>query len=83
MRDDRVNLLVSQGPNEESFVMPDLVGMDAERARQLLKRSGFRAANVVAEPGYESSDGAVTRQHPLAGYPVTKRDVITLFTHES
>ena len=83
VRDDRVNLLVSQGPNEESFVMPDLVGMDAERARQLLKRSGFRAANVVAEPGYESSDGAVARQHPLAGYPVTKRDVITLFTHES
>lgn len=83
VRDDRVNLLVSQGPQEEAFVMPDLVGMDAERAQQLLKRSGFRAANVVAEPGAETSDGAIVRQHPLAGYPVTKRDVITLIIHKS
>jgi len=82
VRDDRVNLLVSQGPQEEAFVMPDLVGMDAQRAQQVLKRSGFRAANVVAEPGSEGSNGEIVRQHPLAGYPVTKRDVITLIIQE-
>jgi serine/threonine-protein kinase len=83
VRDDRVNLLVSQGPQEEAFVMPDLVGMDAQRAQRVLKRSGFRAANVVAEPGAEASHGEIVRQHPLAGYPVTKRDVITLIIQES
>ncbi|MEE9218070.1 MAG: PASTA domain-containing protein [Acidobacteriota bacterium] len=82
VRDDRVSLLVSQGPREAAYVMPDLVGMDAEWAQEFLKRAGFRAANVVSEPGPGASRGEVVRQHPLAGYPVSKRDVVTIVVHK-
>lgn len=78
VRDDRVHLLVSRGPSEPAYVMPDLVGMDAGRAQEFLRRQGFRAANLVAQPGQDAAAGIVVRQSPLAGYPVHKRDVVTL-----
>jgi serine/threonine-protein kinase len=82
VRDDRVNLLVSRGPEEPVYVMPDLVGVDAKQAQDLLKRRGFRAANVISQPGHDAAPGSIIRQNPLAGYPVRKRDVVTLVVNK-
>lgn len=78
VRDDRVHLLVSRGPAEPAYVMPDLVGMEARQAQEFLGRRGFRAANVVSQEEAGAAAGTVVRQSPLAGYPVHKRDVVTL-----
>ncbi len=78
VRDDRVHLLVSRGPEEPAYVMPDLVGMEAARAQEFLSRRGFRAANVMPQSDASAAAGTVVRQSPLAGYPVHKRDVVTL-----
>jgi serine/threonine-protein kinase len=78
VRDDKVNLLVSQGPAEPAYVMPDLVGLEAARAQEFLQRQGFRAANVVAQPGQETPVGAVLSQSPPPGHPVHMRDVVTI-----
>jgi serine/threonine-protein kinase len=78
VRDDRVDLLVSRGAAEPAYVMPDLVGRPAVAVQEYLRRQGFRAANVIPQPGREAPPDTVVRQSPPAGHPVRKRDVITL-----
>jgi serine/threonine-protein kinase len=78
VRDDRVDLLVSRGAAEPAFVMPDLVGRAGPAVQDYLKRQGFRAANIIPQPGQGAPPETVVRQSPPAGHPVRKRDVVTL-----
>lgn len=62
----RVDVLVSAGPREMSFVMPHLVGLNEEEAQRRLEASGIkRRVNGVAAPQWPH--GTVIDQAPLAG----------------
>jgi serine/threonine-protein kinase len=69
-----VNLLVSDGAGEESFVMPDLVGREIGGVRRQLESLGFR---VGAPPGTPSI-GTVVAQRPVAGSRITRATEILL-----
>jgi serine/threonine-protein kinase len=73
-----VAVLTNRGAPEFRFVMPDLVGQDAERIRPRLEARGFR----VGSARYEAYDGiasnTVLKQFPPAGYPISGREVISL-----
>ena len=73
-----VNLLVSQGEEEEKFVMPDLLGLRAQAVIAKLKAMDFKVGNVryAYYPGYEA--GVVIKQFPLQGYRIQRRNLINL-----
>jgi serine/threonine-protein kinase len=77
-RGRRVNLLVSRGVRERSWVMPDLIGYGVEPVRRRLEAKGFRVGRVeyVRHEGLER--GLIVDQSPPAGHPVTRRRIIEL-----
>jgi len=77
-RGRRVNLLVSRGGREATWVMPDLIGYDIERVRRHLEDGGFRLGHVKYT-GHEGLErGVIVDQSPPAGHPVTRKRIIEL-----
>jgi serine/threonine-protein kinase len=74
----RVHRLVSDGPPEASWVMPDLTGLRRSDAESWITRSGLRRGAVRRVRMGGRPPGAVVGQLPLPGYPVRKRDVVEL-----
>ncbi len=73
-----VNLLISQGGQDDWFIMPDLINRKAERAASSLKKAGFQIAELhyVYYPGQPS--GIIVNQDPPFGYRIQKRSRISL-----
>jgi eukaryotic-like serine/threonine-protein kinase len=62
----RVDVLVSQGPREDSYVMPHLIGMNvADAVRRLESVNIKRKLNALSAPQWPH--GAVVDQAPTAG----------------
>jgi len=73
----RVDVLVSDGPRESSYVMPHLVGLNENDAQHRLDVAGLRRkVNYVAAPQWPH--GAVIDQTPLAGRRITTSVTIEL-----
>lgn len=73
-----VSLLVNRGDRGRTFVMPDLIGVDADRGAELLRARGFRVAIVDTQPYPGIAAGIVIRQTPQGGYQVAPGDPISL-----
>lgn len=73
-----VSLLVNRGDRGRTFVMPDLIGVDAERSADVLRARGFRVAIVDAQPYPGIPAGIVIRQTPQGGFQVAPGDPISL-----
>ncbi len=76
--DPTVNILISLGPSEEYFIMPDLIGQPAELVASRARSEGFRIGKLSyqAYPGVDS--GIVIQQKPQAGYRLSKNETILL-----
>jgi eukaryotic-like serine/threonine-protein kinase len=73
----RVDVLVSQGPRETSYVMPHLVGMNESEAQHRLDVAGLRRkVNYVSAPQWPHA--AVIDQAPLAGTRIPSSSTIEL-----
>jgi beta-lactam-binding protein with PASTA domain len=77
-RNAQVGLLLSQGDLEDRYVMPDLIGRNADRVMAWLKSIGFKVADVRYRYYPGRSAGFVLGQYPPAGFRVQKRNLITL-----
>ena len=76
-RGETVSLLVSRGRRATVYVMPDLQGHAVEAVERMLSTVGFRLSRTSYEDDWTPA-GTVLRQFPLAGYPVTRRDPVTV-----
>jgi beta-lactam-binding protein with PASTA domain len=74
----RVALLVSRGPSQRRYRMPDLIGRPAERISDSLRRSGWNLASVRERTYPGLAQSIVLQQSPRAGYPVTPSTPISL-----
>jgi len=76
--DPTVQILISLGPTEEFYVMPDLIGQPAELVASKARAEGFKVGKPVYRkyPGVEP--GVVIQQKPQAGYRLSKTDMILL-----
>jgi serine/threonine-protein kinase len=75
----RVDVLVSSGPHEASYVMPHLVGMNEEEAQRRLEASGIkRKINGVSAPQWPH--GTVIDQTPMAGTRLNASTQVELTT---
>jgi beta-lactam-binding protein with PASTA domain len=73
----RVDVLVAQGPRQESYVMPHLIGMIAEDAvRRLESAQIARKLNTVSAPQWPH--GTVIDQTPTAGGRLASSGVVEL-----
>lgn len=77
-RNHPVGFLVSQGEPETRYLMPDLIGRRIERVTAWLQKAGFKVEDIrhIYYPGLEK--GIIIRQNPPGGYPIQKRNLISL-----
>ena len=77
-KSDQVSLLVNRGERDATYVMPDLIGVNADRAADLLRARGFRVAVVGDHPYPAVPSGVVLRQNPQAGFQIALGEAISL-----
>ncbi len=71
-------LLVNRGERGRTYVMPDLIGVDAVTAAEILRTIGFRVTVVGSHPYPGLSAGIVLRQSPEAGFQIAPGEPISL-----
>ena len=71
-------LLVNRGEQSDNYVMPDLIGVNGERAAAFLRDQGFRVAVVGAAPYPGVGAGIVLRQNPQAGFQIAPGEPISI-----
>jgi serine/threonine-protein kinase len=72
------SLLVSRGPRDVSYVMPDLIGKDAQQVLAILERAGLKVTDVRYRSYPGIAPGIVLRQSPSAGQRVSARAALSL-----
>jgi serine/threonine-protein kinase len=74
----QVSLLVNRGERGASYVMPDLIGVNGDRAADILRNRGFRVAVVGSSPYPGVAAGIVIRQTPQAGFQIGPGEPISI-----
>lgn len=74
----KVMLLVNRGQQGDSYVMPDVIGVDGDRAAALLRDEGFRVALVGSAPYPGVAAGIVVRQSPPGGFQIAAGEPVSL-----
>jgi serine/threonine-protein kinase len=74
----RVALLVNRAERSATYVMPDLIGVNGDRAAELLRSRGFRASVVANQPYPGVPPGVVLRQNPQGGFQIAPGEPISL-----
>lgn len=77
-RGTEVSLLVNRGERSSIYVMPDLIGVNGNRALDALRSRGFRVTIVGELPYPGIPPGIVVRQSPTAGFQIAAGDPISL-----
>jgi beta-lactam-binding protein with PASTA domain len=77
-RAPRVSLLLNRGEQATTYVMPDIIGMNGERAAEALRTRGFRVTITGSQPYPGVPQGIVVRQRPAGGFKVGPADSIAL-----
>ncbi len=77
-RSSTVEVLTNRGAPEIHYVMPDLVGKDAEQVKTKLEAAGFRVGSARFESYEGIAPNTILRQFPPAGYPIGSREVVSL-----
>lgn len=78
VRTTTVRLLVNRGEDRATYVMPDLIGVNGDRAAEILRERGFRVAIVAKQSAPGIPPGVVLRQTPSGGYQVHPGDAISI-----
>ncbi len=73
-----VMLLVNREKQGANYVMPDLIGVNGDRASDALRAHGFRVALVGSSPSPGVAAGIVVRQSPQAGFQIAPGEPISL-----
>ena len=77
-RAPRVSLLLNRGEHATTYVMPDIIGMNGDRAADALRSRGFRVSIVGSQPYPGVPTGTVVRQQPRGGFQVGPGDAISI-----
>jgi beta-lactam-binding protein with PASTA domain len=77
-RAPKVALLINRGERGATYVMPDLIGVNGDRAADLLRVRAFRVAVVGDHPYPGVPAGVVIRQNPQAGFQIAPGEPISL-----
>ncbi len=73
-----VRLLVNRGEDRATYVMPDLIGLNGDRAADVMRSRGFRVSITAQSVATTIPPGVVVRQTPQGGHQVHPGDPIGL-----
>jgi beta-lactam-binding protein with PASTA domain len=73
-----IRLLVNRGEDRATYVMPDLIGLNGDRAADVMRMRGFRVSITAQSAASAIPPGVVVRQAPAGGYQVHPGDPIAL-----
>lgn len=73
-----VRLLVNRGEDRATYVMPDLIGVNGDRAADVMRMRGFRVSITAQSAATAIPPGIVVRQTPAGGHQVHPGDPIAL-----
>ena len=73
-----VSLLINRGEEAATYVMPDVIGTDGDRAASALRARGFRVSITGSQPYPGVPAGIVIRQNPAGGFRVSGGEAISL-----
>jgi len=73
-----VTLLVNRGARGATYLMPDLIGVNGDRAAEILRSHGFRVAVVGSNPYPGGAAGVVLRQNPQAGFQIGPGEPVSI-----
>jgi serine/threonine-protein kinase len=73
-----VRLLVNRGEDRATYVMPDLIGLNGDRAADVMRVRGFRVSINTQSAASAIPPGVIVRQTPAGGYQVHPGDAIAL-----
>ena len=73
-----VRLLVNRGEDRTTYIMPDLIGLNGDRAADLMRGRGFRVSITSQSVASNIPPGIVVRQAPAGGHQVHPGDSIAL-----
>ena len=71
-------LLLNRGEQVQSFVMPDVIGMDGTKVAEVLRARGFRVSIVGTQQTPGVPPGTIIRQRPVGGFQVAPSDTVSL-----
>jgi beta-lactam-binding protein with PASTA domain len=77
-KSEQVSMLVNRGERGATYVMPDLIGVNGDRAADLLRARGFRVAVVGDHPYPGVPSGVILRQNPQAGFQIAPGEAISI-----
>jgi len=77
-RGSEVMIVVSQGPSPQSFAMPDLRGMDLEKASVIINENNLKKGIITEEENKNSFKGEVIGQDILPGTIVSEGTTVNL-----
>ena len=75
---EAVSLLVNRGERGRTYVMPNLIGVAANGAAEILRGRGFRVTVVGDHPYPGVTPGIVIRQAPEPGLQIAQSEAISL-----
>jgi eukaryotic-like serine/threonine-protein kinase len=73
-----IAVLTNRGLPETRYVMPDLVGKDAEQMRARLEMYGFRVGSARFESYEGVPPNTILKQFPIAGSALSSREVVSV-----
>jgi beta-lactam-binding protein with PASTA domain len=73
-----VRLLVNRGEDRATYVMPDLIGLNGDRAADVMRTRGFRVSITAQAVAATIPPGVIVRQTPAGGHQVHPGDAISL-----
>lgn len=77
-RAPEVSMLVNRGEQATTFVMPDLIGMEGDRAAEAMRSRRFRVTIVGTQAAPGIPPGTIVNQQPRAGFKVGEETPISL-----
>jgi len=77
-KDSGVAVLTNRGLPETRYVMPDLIGRDADQVKARLELYGFRVGSARFESYEGVPPNTILKQVPLAGAPLSTREVVSV-----
>jgi len=77
-----IDILVSKGRRERSFIMPDIIGKRADKVLAFFENIGLKIENIskVAYPGLDPD--IIIRQNPAPGFKISTKNRISIQVSE-
>jgi len=77
-----IDILVCGSPRNKSFIMPDLIGLNAEYVQKIFEQKGLNIENIENSSYPDWPSGVIINQFPASGHRVNSINRISITVNE-